>query len=74
MKHLEALESFGCTDPRDAGCDQAMAALHIYVELAATGQDPAEIHPGIAVHLAACKPCREDFVGLLAAVNGRRSG
>jgi hypothetical protein len=70
----KALESFGRTDPRDAGCDQTMAALHIYVELAAAGQDPTNTHPGIAAHLAACGPCREDFIGLLAAVTGSSSG
>jgi hypothetical protein len=66
----EALESFGPTDPRDVGCGQAMAALHIYVELAAVGQDPAGTHPGVTAHLAACGPCREDFTGLL--VTARR--
>ena len=74
MKDSEALESIGPTDPRDAGCDQVMAALHIYVELATAGRDPAETHPGIAAHLTACGPCGEDFTGLLAAVTGGSSG
>jgi len=30
----------------------------------------AERFPGVAVHLAACGPCQEDFAGLLAAVAG----
>jgi len=29
----------------DVGCDEAMAVLHIYVDLAAAGQDPAERYP-----------------------------
>lgn len=74
MKDSEALGSFARTDPRDAGCDQAMAALHMYVELAAAGQDPAETHPGIAAHLEACAPCGQDFAGLLAAVTGKSPG
>lgn len=73
MSEFEALERFLRTDPRDVGCDEAMAALHIYVELAAAGQDPAGGYPGIAAHLAACGPCGENFAGLLAAVTGGQS-
>jgi len=51
----------------DAGCDQAMAVLHIYVDLAAAGQDPVERYPGVAAHFAACGACDEDFAGLLMA-------
>jgi hypothetical protein len=45
-----------------------MAVLHIYADLAATGENPAERYPGVAAHLAACGPCAEDLTGLLAAV------
>jgi len=51
----------------------AMAALHVYAELAAAGQDPADAYPGIAAHLAACGPCGENFAGLLAVVTGGQS-
>ena len=37
MSDFEALERFLHTDPRDVGCDEAMAALHVYAELAAAG-------------------------------------
>src|SRR5271166_5443908 len=47
--------------------DAAMAVLHIYVDLAAAGQDPAERYPGVAAHFAACGACAEDFAGLLMA-------
>lgn len=73
MSDFEALERFLRTDPRDVGCDEAMAALHVYAELAAAGQDPAAAYPGIAAHLAACGPCGEDFAGLLAAVTGSQA-
>lgn len=73
MSEFEALERFLRTDPRDVGCDEAMAALHVYAELAAAGQDPAGTYPGIAAHLAACGPCGENFAGLLAAVTGSQS-
>jgi hypothetical protein len=69
MNARERLERFLATDPRDVGCDEAMAVLHVYVELVA--EDPAGSagrYPGVAAHLAACGPCRTDFEGLLAAL------
>ena len=68
MSNREKLERFLRTDPRDVGCDEAMAVLHIYVDLAAAGEDPAGSYPGVAAHLLACGPCGEDFAGLLLAV------
>jgi hypothetical protein len=70
MSDLEKLERFLRTDPRDVGCDEAMAVLHVYVDLTATGGDAAGRYPGVAAHLAACGPCGEDFAGLLLAVTG----
>ena len=64
----EGLERFLATDPRDVGCDEAMAVLHIYAELLAAGVDAAGQYPGLASHLAACGACAEDADGLLAAV------
>ena len=68
MSERERLERFLRTDPRDVGCDEAMAVLHIYADLAAAGENPAERYPGVAAHLTACGPCAEDLTGLLAAV------
>jgi hypothetical protein len=68
MSDLGRLERFLRTDPRDVGCEEAMAVLHVYVDLVASGQDPAGRYPGVVVHLQACGPCGEDFAGLLAAV------
>jgi hypothetical protein len=68
MNEREILERFLQTDPRDVGCGEAIAVLHVYVDLIAAGQDAADRFPGVAVHLAACGPCGEDFAGLLAAV------
>lgn len=61
----EQLDAFLATDPRDVGCEQAMALLHVYVEAVAGG---GEADPGVAAHLAACGPCGEDFTGLLALI------
>jgi hypothetical protein len=70
MSELERLDRFLRTDPRDVGCDEAMAVLHIYVDLIATGEDAAKRYPGVAAHLLACGPCADDLAGLLAAVTG----
>jgi len=70
MSESRKLEEFLRTDPRDVGCDDALAVLHVYVDLVAAGQDAAGRYPGIAAHLAACGPCGEDFTGLLLAVTG----
>jgi hypothetical protein len=70
MSDLQRLDRFLQTDPRDAGCDEAMAVLHIYVDFTLAGGDAAERYPGVAAHLLACGPCAEDFTGLLAAVAG----
>jgi hypothetical protein len=63
------IERFLAADPRDVGCDEVMAVLHIYVDLQATGLDPEERYPGVAAHLAACDACAEDVRGLLEAVS-----
>jgi len=68
MNEREILERFLQTDPRDVGCGEAIEVLHVYVDLVAAGQDAADRFPGVAVHLAACGPCGDDFAGLLAAV------
>jgi hypothetical protein len=68
MSDLERLKRFLQTDPGDAGCEEAMAVLHIYADLTAADGDAAGCYPGVAAHLAACGPCGEDFAGLLAAV------
>ena len=69
MSELERLERFLWTDPRDVGCDEVMAILHLYVDLVAAGEDAAGRYPGVSAHLAACGPCGEDFNGLLLAVS-----
>ncbi|MBR7827196.1 hypothetical protein KDK95_12835 [Actinospica sp. MGRD01-02] len=68
MNHRDRLGRFLATDPADVGCEEAMAVLHVYVDLIADGRDAAAAYPGVAAHLAACGPCGEDFEGLLAAV------
>lgn len=70
MSDYTALDRFLRTDPDDVGCEQALALLHVYVELVlddASGSEAASRYPGVAAHLLACGPCAEDFHGLLAA-------
>jgi hypothetical protein len=68
VNHRERLERVLATDPADIGCEQAMALLHVYVDLIETDQDAAREYPGIAAHLAACGPCGDDFQGLLEVI------
>jgi hypothetical protein len=68
-----ALDRFLTTDPADAGCEQTLALLDAYVEVAAVGEDPERTYPGIAAHLRACGPCGDDYEGLLLAVLGPES-
>ena len=68
MNGYSELDRFLRTDPRDVGCGQAIAILHVYAELVAAGEAAEDRYPGIAVHLQACGPCGEDFGGLLDAL------
>jgi hypothetical protein len=70
MSDLKRLERFLRADPRDVGCDEAMAVLHVYADLVAADRNAAGRYPGVAAHLAACGPCAEDLAGLLLAVAG----
>jgi hypothetical protein len=67
MNGWQRLQRFLQTDPRDVGCAEAMAVLHVYVELVLSGADPDRELPGVAAHLRSCGPCNDDFEGLLAA-------
>ena len=70
MTGRSELDRFLRTDPRDVGCAEAMALLHLYAELAAAGAPVQQRYPGIAAHLRPCGPRGEDFDGLLAALRG----
>jgi hypothetical protein len=72
MNGWSALDRFLQTDPRDVGCAEAMQMLHVYAELVAAGEPAEQRYPGLAAHLRACGPCREDFDGLLAAIHADR--
>jgi hypothetical protein len=66
---MNGLERFLRTDPRDSGCEQAMALLHAYAELVATDPVEAELrYPEVDAHIQACGPCADDLEGLLAAI------
>jgi hypothetical protein len=73
MSEHSALERFLRTDPRDVGCEQALAVLHLYVDLVfddVAGSEATARYPGVAAHLLACGPCADDFQGLLAVAGG----
>jgi hypothetical protein len=68
MSDLERRERFLRTDPRDAGCEEAMAVLHVYAGLVAAGREVAGRDPGVAAHLAGRGPYGEGVNGLLLAI------
>jgi hypothetical protein len=74
MTRWPELERFLRTDPRDVGCDDALAVLHIYAEIMARGEDPEVRYPGVSAHLRACGPCAEDLNGLLEAIRASAEG
>lgn len=68
MSGWDALDALLTVDPRDVGCDAAMAAMAVYAEVVLAGGDPETTHPGVTAHLASCGPCAVDLAGLLAAI------
>jgi hypothetical protein len=74
MTNWPELERFLRTDPKDVGCDQAMAVLHVYADMMAGGEDPEVRYPGVSAHLRACGPCAEDLQGLLEAIRATSDG
>lgn len=71
MSSWDRVDRFLTTDPIDAGCAETFALIDLYVELLSAGGDAEARYPGIAAHLRACRPCAEDFEGLLVAVGSR---
>jgi hypothetical protein len=74
MTKWPELERFLQTDPKDVGCDEAMAVLHVYADMMAVGEDPELVYPGVSAHLRACGPCVEDLLGLLEAIRATSEG
>ena len=60
------LDAMLAADPGDTGCDLAFQALDRYAEAGLAGTRPERRLPGVAVHLASCAPCHQDYQGLLA--------
>jgi hypothetical protein len=74
MTKWPELERFLRTDPKDVGCEEALAVLHIYADIMARGEDPEALYPGVSAHLRACGPCAEDLQGLLEAIRTASEG
>jgi hypothetical protein len=72
MSGLGGLDSFLGPDPIDDGCGETLQTLDVYVDLLLAGGDPSGRFPGVAAHLRDCRPCHDDFRGLLAAAGPPR--
>jgi hypothetical protein len=74
MTRWPELQGFLNTDPRDVGCEEAMAVLHVYADIVDRGEDPEVLYPGVSAHLRSCGPCAEDLHGLLEAIRSTSAG
>lgn len=54
--------------PDELGCDECLERLDRFVELVLAGKDAGEAMPLVQDHLERCGDCREEFQGLLAAL------
>jgi predicted anti-sigma-YlaC factor YlaD len=72
MTDLRRLDELLQAEDGDTGCTASQNILDAYVELELTGEDPAGVYPGTAIHLQSCRGCRAEHDGLLEAA--RRFG
>ena len=54
--------------PDELGCDECLEQLDRFIELVLAGKNAAEAMPLVQDHLDRCRDCREEFQGLLAAL------
>jgi hypothetical protein len=74
MNSRADLDAFLQTEPRDAGCGEAMDLLHVYAEIVVADPGGADLWcPQVAAHVRACGACAEDLAGLLAAIRAELS-
>jgi len=52
----------------ELSCDECMDQLDRFVEMELAGRDAAAAFPSVASHLAICRDCQEEHLGMLAAV------
>jgi predicted anti-sigma-YlaC factor YlaD len=55
-------------DTRDTGCEACFEVLDQYVDAVLDREDAALLFPEVATHLEHCDACREDTMGLIAAL------
>jgi len=49
-------------------CDEVFELIDQYAELDLRGEDAAQIHPLIRLHLERCRDCLEEYQALLRAI------
>jgi hypothetical protein len=67
MSDLHKLDEPLRAQDGDAGCTAGETILDAYVDMELTGEDPARVFPGTAIHLQSCPGCQADHDGLLEA-------
>ncbi len=68
MSQEQDLDAVLLAESVDAGCAAGFEVLHRYVEKELTDGDAAQAHPGLATHLVSCPACRQDYLGLIEAM------
>lgn len=54
--------------PDEIGCDDCFDELHKFAELELAGKSPEEAFPLVQDHLDRCGECRQEYEGLLLAM------
>lgn len=62
------VEMLAGTRENEIGCEECFDHLDEFVEMYLSGEDPAEVMPLMQHHLDMCNCCREDFLGLVRAM------
>lgn len=65
LKILGMLEK---TQEEELTCDDVFALLDQFAEMAASGEDVAELMPLVKLHLDICGDCREEYEALLNVI------
>jgi hypothetical protein len=65
LKILGMLEK---TQEEELTCDDVFALLDQFTEMAARGEDVAELMPLVKLHLDICGDCREEYEALLNVI------
>ena len=62
------------TQPAELGCDEVFALVDQFAEMAARGENVAQLMPLVKQHLEMCADCREEYQVLQSILENTASG